>query len=235
VTVPRREMIERAIGEIRGVEAVRACLEGEEISEIHVAAAPGSRPKNVARDVRTYLIAALGIDVHHRKISVAVRDGDEKGEAADPESPGNGAGPRIIFRSVNVLVEGLRCEVQVDPTADGRRLVGTASGVPSSLGTERLVARATLSALEQIVLADRRLLIGDLQLTRVGAGEAVVAEVILVRPRHEESLVGACQLGQDRYRSVVFAVLDAVNRVLGRLIPQHWIEYRVEGEGGDHE
>ena len=38
----------------------------------HIAAEPGARPKNIARDVRTYLAAALGIPVSHQKISVAV-------------------------------------------------------------------------------------------------------------------------------------------------------------------
>jgi hypothetical protein len=37
-------------------------------------------------------------------------------------------------------------------------------------------------------------------------------------------------VGQDRHRSVVFAVLDALNRILSHLSPGRWIEYQVEPE-----
>ena len=81
--------------------------------------------------------------------------------------------------------------------------------------------------LGQLVPENVRLVPGDLVVTRLGSGEAIVAEVLLVRPRWEQRLIGACPVGQDRYRSIVFAVLDALNRVLGRVAPSPWVEYVV--------
>ncbi len=227
MTLPEREVIERALLQLRGVEGVRVCVDDEGITEIHVVAAPGLRAKNVARDVRSFLMASQGIDIHHRKISVAVRQGarDEGGgPGAEPETS---TWPRVQFRSVNILVEGLRSEVQVELIAEGRVLTGSALGVPAALGTERLVAAACVDALGQLMPESVRLMPGDLVFARLGPGEAILAEVLLIRPRWEQRLVGACAVGQDRYRSVVFAVLDAVNRILGRLSPGQWVEYRV--------
>ncbi len=230
MTLPEREQIEQALLELKGVEGARVCLDEEGITEIHVAAAPGSRAKNVARDVRSYLIAALGIDVHHRKISVAVRQSAAPRQGLGEEDLAERGGPRVQFRSVNILVEGLRCEVQVELLSEGRVLVGTATGVPASLGTERLVVAACVDALSRLVPQEVRLLAGDLVFARIGAGEVIVVEVMLIRPRSEQRLIGACPVGQDRFRSIVFAVLDGLNRVLGGLSPGHWVEYSIDAD-----
>jgi hypothetical protein len=231
VSVAERERIEQALAKLKGVEAVRVCFEKGEIAEIHVAAQPGARAKNVARDVRTYLAAALGIPVSHQKISVAVcGKAQARSDGAAPAEGEVRRQTRLLFRSVNLLVEGLRSQVQVELSLDGRNLLGTAAGVPCALGTERLVVRATLDALQQAVGDDLRILDGDLVFTRAGSSEAAVVEVVLVWPRSEQRLLGACAVGQDRHRSVVFATLDAVNRIFERLAPQHWIEFEVEAE-----
>ena len=254
MTLPALEEIERTLMQLKGVEAARVCAEGDHITEVHVVATEGSRPKNIARDVRSYMVAALGIDVPHQKISVAV-PGRESGAPVAEDGPltaglrgGPGAaaaqpdlgdepvieeeplsGGRIRFRSVNLLVEGVRSEVQVVLEVSGRTLHGTAEGAPASLGTERLIAAATLQAVERLVRDDVRLLPGDLTFTRCGHGEAVVVEIVVVHPRSEQRLVGACRVQQDRHRCVVFAVLDGLNRMLETLVPQEWVEFDVHG------
>ncbi|MCK4305334.1 MAG: hypothetical protein KAY24_13940 [Candidatus Eisenbacteria sp.] len=237
MTLPDREEMERALRQVKGVEGARVRVQDGEVSEIHVVAVPGSRAKNVARDVRSFLAAMLGVEVSHQKISVAVREerapfGRGHAIGATPWAPSShvAGDQRILFRSVNLLVEGLRSEVQVELTANGRPLLGGATGVPASLGTERLVVAATLDALGELVTEDVRLFPGDLIFPRVGGGEAVIAEVVVVRPRSEQRLIGACGVGQDRHRSVVFAVLDAINRIVSRLVTERWVEFEVKPE-----
>jgi hypothetical protein len=139
----------------------------------------------------------------------------------------------VRFNSVNLFVEGLRAEVQVRLDSGAHEMLGTASGVPTRLGTERLVVEATLDALQQRLGEEVRLVAGELQIARVGSGEAVIVEVVLARRRSEQSLLGACYVGQDRQRSVVLATLDAVNRVLGGLVGSRWTEIRVEPEAAE--
>jgi hypothetical protein len=45
--------------------------------------------------------------------------------------------------------------------------------------------------------------------------------------REERVLLGCCELGYDSTRSVIYAVLDAVNRVLGTLPPREPVEYEI--------
>lgn len=239
MTLPERDEIEKFLCDLEGIEEAGVFFEGDTITEIHITAAPGRVGKKIARDVRTGVLNRFGIDVRHQKISVVVRKaharvaappaaGDEAGAREEQTllKCGNGS-TRVLFETVNMLVGALRSEVQVELLYEGERLVGSAHGVPATLGTERLVANATLDALAQIVCDDIRLLCGDIAFTRVGSGDAAIAEVILVRRRSEERLVGACHVGPDRQRSVALAVLDAINRRLVRISPDTWIEHRV--------
>lgn len=229
MTHDERQRIEQALLTLRGVKGAQVCMEDGAISEIHVAAEPGARAKNIARDVRTYLAAALGINVSHQKISVAVcREGIE--EQAFPGKNPELAERRIRFNSVNLLVEGLRLQAQVELSFEGRRLIGSATGVPAVRGAERAIAAAALNALQKATRDDVRLWPGDMSFARVGDSDVVLVEVLVVRPRDEQHLIGAALIGLDRQRAVVFAVLDALNRIFKRLSPERWIEFQVEPE-----
>lgn len=232
--------IEQALVKLRGVEAARVYIGDGKIAEIHIAAESGVRPKNIARDVRTYLAASLGIHVSHQKISVAVCEGEESGARAadrggESQSPpeASGAALRLGFRSVNLLVEGLKLQAQVELLLDRRQLLGTSSGVPAAGATERALVSATLEAVGQIVRSDLRLRAGAVATTRVGGSRVVLTEILVIGPRSEQRLIGASPAGSDRNRTVVFATLDALNRVLPRLIPERWIEYRVDPQTRD--
>lgn len=227
------EAIERALRQLVGVEAVRVCMDGDEIAELHIAAMPGARGKNIARDVRSYLAAALGVDLDHKRISIAVRRPAE-GPSGIAGAPGVAAA-RILFHSVDLHIEGMTAEVQVRLTHGETCLTGSAEGVAAALNTERLVLQATLAAAQKILREDVRLVPGDLAITRLGRGRAVVVEVVAVEPRSELQLVGACRIVDDRLRAVVFAALAALNRVTARLLPADWTEIRVDPGGPSSE
>jgi len=54
-----------------------------------------------------------------------------------------------------------------------------------------------------------------------------VVRVDVVDPRGTKQLAGCAILSGDRNQSVVFATLDAVNRVVGKLDFKRSIEYRI--------
>ncbi len=233
-----QEELQRVICQVKGVEAAQINFSDTgEISEIHIAASPSIRAKNLARDVRSFLAATLGINVSHQKISIAVRN-EEIRLGSEPAVPTATAedkpllsaeNSRLLFRSVNLFVEGLHAEVHVNLTFAGREISGSATGVPAALGTERLIAEATLDALSQLIDQNTKLISGDLTIATIGGRQVVLSEVILVQSRHEQHLVGVCPMGQDRSRCIVFAILSALNRILGRITqPSRWIEFQVE-------
>lgn len=225
MTRPAPEAIEQALRGLLGVEGARVCVDGEEIAEIHIAAAPGTRAKNVARDVRSYLAAALGLDIDHKRISIAVRRA--QGMQPAPTSRA-GEAPRVLLRGLGVFLDETSAEAEVRLAAGEVDVTGRAEGPPSAGGSERLIAQATLAALQRMVREEVRLVLGEVMVTRMSGGEVVLVEVHVVRPRATQRLVGASPLAQDRLRPVVFATLAALNRVLAVLLPPGWMEVRVE-------
>ncbi len=227
------EAIERALRQLVGVEAVRVCMDGDEIAELHIAAMPGARPKHIARDVRSYLAAALGVDLDHKRISIAMRRPAEGPSGVG--SPALAIAPRILFHSVALHVEGMTAIAQVRLTNGETSLTGSAEGVAAALGSERLVLQATLAAAQRVLREDVRLVPGELAITRLGRGDVVIVELAAVEARSELHLVGACRIADDRLRPVVFATLAALNRVFARLMPVAWTEVRVDPGGPSSE
>jgi hypothetical protein len=219
------EAIEQALCQIHGVEAARVCMEHGAIVEVHIAAGPGTRPKYIARDVRSYLAAALGIEVDHKKISIVMRKAVEPGTDGDRAAARNG---RLRLDSLGLDLHTDGAEARVQLSFDGRPLLGTARGSPTEQGIERAVLAATLTALQQIVRREIRLTAGELRRLRMGSREATLVQIIVWRPHEERHLLGSCWVRRDPYRPVVLATLDAINRTLCRLAPIQWMEIRVE-------
>jgi len=226
--------IERALREVAGVEAVRVCAPDGTITEVHIAAAPGTRAKHIARDVRSFLAAKLGVEVDHKKISIALRKSEVaeagEGHAAAAVAAANREA-RTRLESLTLHVETAAAEARVRLSAAGRELRGCARGSPSADGLERAVLSATLEALQQLVRHEVRLAAGELRRLRLGSREARLVEVTVCRANEEQHLLGIAWVRQDAYRAVVMATLSALNRTLCRLAPVHWTEIRVEPEG----
>jgi hypothetical protein len=157
-----------------------------------------------------------------------VRRAGEGSRPDDARGGRPGAAPRIRFGSVNLFIEGTQAVVDVRLMIGERSLGGSAAGTAAALATERLVVAATLAALERVVRDDVHLLPGDLCISRLGTGEALLLEVVLVEGRRERRLVGASRIGTERHRAAVFATLAAVNRVIACLLPPRWMEIVVE-------
>jgi hypothetical protein len=112
-----------------------------------------------------------------------------------------------------------QCAVEVElERVDGRRVVGSRSGMPSAIGAIRIAAEAAVEALHLAVAEDQRFdLVG---VKSVRAFDQTVVLVLLTTrgPRGVVRLVGAA-VGEsadaaDVTRAAVLAVLNASNRVL---------------------
>ncbi len=217
------ESIEASLRQIAGVQTARLRAEGDEITEVHVVAQPNRRAKGVVRDVVTTLFARHGITVHHHKVSVATTAGPPA-EAAELVP----AGRRLLFRSVNIYREGNRNEGQVELQDGERVLTGTASGPAVRNSQEKLVARAALQAVSRLFGDGVALELAGARRTRVGTRTIVLVHLVLLRGRSETDLVGSALVGTDLLEGTVFAVLDALNRVLPMLAGEDRVEYEVE-------
>ena len=237
-------MIERAetlVSRIQGVSSCRISTdEVGAITEIHVVALPHKAAKLVARDVESCLKAELGIEVDHRKIGVVVitpgRPEEDSGDSGGKEAvaerlvefPVEEVASRFEFRSVNLFVSHDGIQAEVELARDGVDVLGKAATENPSTPPARVVAEAAVKAVGDLLEEPARLCLADVRDIVLGDVPAVVVKVDLVRHRDVKNLAGCSFLSGNVNQTVVFAALDAINRVVGKLPFRKSIEYRIK-------
>ena len=220
------------------------------ILEIHVVADTARSAKMVARDVESILVAKIGLSIDHRKISVAQVEGKETAEAgptsqaeAKPASQAEAkpakrveapAGlylapedKRIEFVGVSLAQSNLVAQARVELSRDGVGTVAEATGADSTDSVLRIVAEATMEAVQRYFENGGLFTVTAVEQMTVGGKPIVVVVVAHVYERSERTLVGACPTSGDVPRAVALATLDAVNRFLRRLEPKEPTEYEI--------
>ena len=193
--------LEATIGRIPGVENVRIVLEGQKPREVHVLALPGKPAKQVVRDVQSVAMAAFDLDIDRRIISVVQIDGGDLS-----------AGDRPVVDDVSEEIDGSRMSIAVTLRWHDENLTGSAQGPAASTTRMRLVAEATLAALEQALDENAAFAVSAEAIHRVGAEDVAIAQIVLVIGGRERMMVGSALVGSDPSQAMVRAVLDAVNR-----------------------
>ena len=122
-------------------------------------------------------------------------------------------------------VDGARAQAQVELRWKGALRMGSASGWCSREGAHRLVAAATLAALQEFLDDDVALGVEGVDVVRLGGHEVVIVGLALLTHRQEKLLAGCCTVGRDLPQAVVLASLSALNRVIGGLKTKEPIEY----------
>lgn len=197
--------IESVVCRLKGIIAVSVVLDGsDEISEVHVLAGSSRSPKQVVRDIESAVMARLGIAIDHKKISVAQVD---DGAARYDHS-------RLKFSDVSIALDGNRTEATVRLTKSGLVFSGTATGTSSPNSQMKLIANATLLAIDESAVSNSSLVLEDAGEATIGGKRVAIVLISLVGDRGEESLAGSAVIKQDVWKGVVNATLDAVNRRL---------------------
>lgn len=207
--------IERTLGSVAEIKAARVVATPEGvIQEIHVLALPNKSPKQLVRDIESTLMATYGLEVDHKKISIA-----QLGADASPmqESGPGGDASRARIVSINASVAGVHASTTVVLEIEGDVFTGEASGPASQTGRARLVAMATLDAIEQYVHGAYSFAVEDVTIVQLGREKVAVCCVTLVTPLGEQSFAGTALVRQNEKDSIVKATLDAINRRLGFL------------------
>lgn len=204
-TATLRAMDIRALEEIvkalPGIETARVIAESGEPTEIHVLAEPGKPAKQLVRDIQTVAQARFQTAIDRRIVSVVQIEG------ADLLT-----GNRPIVKDVSETVDGSRITVSVELSWHDERMVGTATG-PAAMSTKsRLVAEATLDALEQALDEDAAFGVSAADITDVGPHSVAIAVIVFVVGGTERVLTGSAIEDGSPSKSMVRAVLDALNR-----------------------
>lgn len=123
---------------------------------------------------------------------------------------------RIKIQSVSYEREGRRARARVYLQTEARVLEGTAEGEAQPI---RLLAEATLNALKPLLLPTMQVSLIQAQESLLDSGQAIVNVLVLWEDSEtRQELVGSTLVRDDPYRATVAAVLDALNRPLGRVL-----------------
>ncbi len=200
--------VEAVIRQLKDVIGARVVSDNSGvIQEIHVLSQGDRSPKQLVRDVESALQARLGITLDHKKVSVAQVQGPQR----SVEQPG---APRVQFSDVSISLTGQTAEATVHIILQDSTYEGTAQGSSSAAGQVKVVAAATLKAIQACLPSHRTLMVEDAVVTQVGGHQVVTVVVILAGSRADEVLCGSCLVRQDPVKAAVFATMDAVNRRL---------------------
>lgn len=197
---------EKTLRRLPGVEAARVVMNGAEPAEIHILAQPGKPAKQVVRDVESVALAAYGVKIDRRIVSVV------QIENADLIT-----GDRPMVEDVAEQIDGSRTTVTVTLSWHDEQLVGRATGPAAASTRLRLVAEATISALEQALDDAAAFAVQAVDTPTVGSHQVAIAQVVIVIGERERMLVGSALVNGDPSRAMVRAVLDALNRIVPSL------------------
>lgn len=204
--------IEGALAQVSDIKAARVVAsEDGFIQEIHILALPNKTPKQLVRDIESTIMASFGIAIDHKKISIA-----QLGQEILPRGESRDAA-RVKIKSINAEVSGVQVVITVALELEGDVYIGKALGPNSQTGRKRLVAQATLNALEEYLHGAMSFALEDVDTVDLGSESVAVACVTLVTSLGEQSFAGSALVRQNEKDSIVRATLDAINRRMGFL------------------
>jgi hypothetical protein len=209
--------VESIITRLRGVKSARVVTdERENITEIHVVADETRHPKQISRDIESALLSQLGLRIDHRIVSIAQMRG---GREAAPDV-------RLKFLGIDYSLDRTTARARVTVGCGDDSFSGiSAASIGPDLDQEKLVAKATLEAVEEFLrasgLANGAPMFELRDYTRVkGEGHPLAITTIrMLGGRRDEDLVGSALVRDDPWRAAASAVLDALNRRLASLTP----------------
>lgn len=201
--------IEHIISQVQGVISGRIICQDNDIVEIHVLSDTSRSPKQVVRDIESAVLIKLGLELDHKKISVA-QLGNNNLPVSVPEF-------RLKFSSINFSKKNGTVTTSITVDAGNNSYTATVTGPSTKYTRLRLASSATLSAIEQSKNIKGALMVGDVQKINLCDHEVVAVAVFYQSNKTEEILLGTALNKGDDLESTVRATFDALNRKVSSL------------------
>lgn len=199
--------IEQFISQIKSVLSCKVVAdENGNIQEIHILSDIKRSPKQVSRDVQSGLISRFGLDIDHKKISIAQID-EKAAESKDF---------RLKLKTIEFSTSGTRANIKVILEKDEEIFEGEVSGVNTVSNSQRLLGTAALKAVEKFLGIEDNFILEDIKTVGLAGREVIVSAITFVTTNHEKLLSGCAFVNRDKKEAVVKATLDAINRSIIR-------------------
>src|SRR3954464_16087406 len=140
--------LEDALRQIPGIKAASVVTNQDAApTEVHVLATTTKPAKQIVRDIQSLAMARYNLDIDHRIVSVVQFDepDDESGVGEEASAP------RPVMSTITMRTSTAEAEAIVSITLAGATFEGRAVGSGSLSARPRLVARATVEAVGEIL------------------------------------------------------------------------------------
>lgn len=217
--------VERLLAGLTGVGSVRIVPDGHGgIDEVHVVSDGSANPKQIVRNIESGLLAEFGLQIDHRKISVApvkeaqgpdIRAKDPPAPAPEP-APEEEESPRILLESLQIdRRAGHRVACKIVLREEDETYEGEAEGPDFSQSRLEVAARALLDALNDATMDDISLRLEGIQRTDAFGKDLVLALIQGQERRRSVTLPGVGLVEDSAEEAAVLACLQATNRWAG--------------------
>ena len=210
--------VERLLTTLDGVTSVKIVADGTGgIDEVHVLAGPDLGPKQIVRNIESALLAEFGLQIDHRKISVARVTGPDIATLDEPvlEAAAE-AGERFQLDSFQMERKaGKRAIVRVSLIDGDKKFTGVADGPDFAKSRLEITAIALLKALEEALEGRLTLSLEGVSKVEAVGRSMVVAVVHASAGRKSTSLAGVAKVSDSAEEAAIEACLHATNRWIG--------------------
>jgi len=134
---------------------------------------------------------------------------------------------RVRFRGLTLTLDEDSMDIEVRLERSGVEAVGSMGVVAAGEPVHEVIARATVHALTELLDEDFNLCLSRIEEVDLKGCTALLAMIDVVTGRQARSLVGCVFVGRDRNEAAALAVLDAINRPLGRWKSRKEIHYTI--------
>lgn len=212
--------VEQLLRTVEGVDSLKIVPDGKGgIDEIHVLSSSGLGAKQIVRNIESALLAQFGLQVDHRKISIAqVRERDLPRDEIEVEpAPEATRGRRFLLDSFHLerkTGELVVCGIRL--RNGDQVLEGEAEGPDYAKSRLDVTARAVLSAVAQSVEGVSFAVEGIEEVELFGR-RLIVAVIHCLAGRNLIALPGISKIHDSQEEAVVLACLNATNRWVDKL------------------
>lgn len=204
--------LDKLMSSLNGVLAARTVLnDQDEIIEIHILSDLTKSPKQLVRDIQSAIMAAFGLEIDYRLISVAQVNSNMVVPAISAES-------RLLIRKITISLDSNNLETTVILGQGEKSYEGSSRGPLTGRNRIYSAVNACLAALKNYLGQSFNITLLDLQRSVIASNDCFIVALSFVEPFSESVLYGIAPISspETEVQSVVMAVLSALNRPMSR-------------------
>lgn len=190
------------ITKIQGITHTKVVTVENDLQEIHIIAGTSRSAKQIVRDIESALLAIFGYRVDRKIISIAQIDTEEMTKSLN----------RIIYQGISVNTEDNNVECEVRLSSGDEDFVSTKRAISTNVNRKKVVAKATVAAVEKIIGQSSIFDIEDVVINTTRDLTFVNVVTNMITKNDEEILIGTAIVRNDINEAIVKATLDAINR-----------------------